>query len=127
MDKALTRRQFIKGTVGAVTCLSVMGLPVDGMAEVHCQSCGAVPRQRPGAAILPIAADLVRYCPNCGVSLQTNSHDITCADYEVCVALGVAVCGDPIAKGSPCFQVPFPNRRFLVGKNQSKDISALKF
>jgi len=127
MKKALTRRQFIKSTAGTVAGLGVTGFPLSAMAETHCLSCGALIKQSQRISLIPLGIDALSYCPNCGVSLRTHSHEIECSDYEHCVSLGVAICGDPIAKGNPCFLVPFPNRRFLEKKNQSQDISALKF
>ena len=128
MKKALTRRQFMKGAAGTVACLGVMVLPLDSAADARCRSCGATTKRNLASALLPLAIDPVRYCPNCGISLRTNSHEIDCPDYEQCVSLGVAICGDPAAKGSPCFRVPFPNHKLLVGADTSKkDIAALKF
>jgi hypothetical protein len=66
-------------------------IPLDSAASARCRSCGATAKLNLASAFLPLVIDPVRYCPNCGISLRTNSHEINCPNYEQCVSLGVAI------------------------------------
>ena len=114
MGEEITRRQFLKETVGTTATLSVgfcIGPGIDLKKTVQCKNCGAVNiytrsylpyltcQEEPGA------------CHDCAINLKTLKHDITCRSYPLCSKRNPAdrdVCHLP-----ECCQIPFPNHKYL--------------
>ncbi len=128
MNIPLTRRQFVKGAAGTFAALGTVALPVESMAGAHCENCGAVSSRNLASAFLPFVAAPLLYCPNCGIGLRTLSHDIECPRYAWCLAEGKAACTGAETQSSPCFLVPFPNAKLLMGtRHPRNNLIALKF
>lgn len=114
MDEEITRRQFLKETVGTTATLSVgfcIGPGIDLKKTVQCKNCGAVNiYTRSYLPYLTCQEEPVA-CHDCAINLKTLKHDITCRNYPLCSKRNPAdrdVCHLP-----ECCQIPFPNHKYL--------------
>ncbi|MBI2565450.1 MAG: hypothetical protein HYV63_00275 [Candidatus Schekmanbacteria bacterium] len=96
------RRDFLRisslaGLAVAATGGALAGAP---LFFVNCPACGCRSSASPLAALLE---DALRYCRNCGALIATGEIDVESP--QMCA-------------GADCFQVPFPDHRYLAGSDK---------
>ncbi len=124
MADDITRRQFLKKTVGTTATLSVglcVGQGVNLKESVRCNNCGAV-NVHTKSYLSYLSSEESGYCHECGTNLKTLKHDITCHCYSLCSKSNL----DSKNRGdlADCCQIPFPNHKYL--KKMRKPYFSLK-
>lgn len=118
----------MRGAIGTTACLGFLAAPLNGIAALQCGNCGAANIGNLTPALFPLVKKPIPYCPNCGVDLRTLKHELSCENYLRCLAKGEPVCGNGHGKYGSCFQVPFPNSKFLMRMHKPDfKIASLKF
>jgi hypothetical protein len=114
MGKEITRRQFLRDTLGTTATLSAGLFLVPGInlkETVQCKNCGAVNiHNRSYSNYLKYRGNSM-VCHDCGVNLRTLKHDIKCLNYQLFSEKNQDdkyLCHLP-----ECCQIPFPNHKYL--------------
>lgn len=114
MGKEITRRQFLKETVGTTATLGAGFFIVPGInlnATVQCKNCGAINTYTTGSYLYLNYREESVVCHDCGVNLGTLKYNITCRSFLLCSEKNPDVtylCHVP-----ECCQIPFPNHKYL--------------
>lgn len=111
----LSRREFLRTAGLAMAGLSVTLLvprmaQAEASLQVSCRHCGALfislPETSDGFGAQP-------HCPNCGINLATGRYDLDVHSGRPCYS-SRAKSGRAGSNKWDCFQVPFPNSRWVM-------------
>lgn len=114
MGKEITRRQFLRETLGTTATLSAGFFLVPSInlkKTVQCKNCGAVNIYNLSYLTYLNYREESMACHDCGVDLGTLKYDIKCTIYQLFLEKNQDdkyLCHLP-----ECCQIPFPNHKYL--------------
>ncbi|MFO8239385.1 MAG: hypothetical protein R6T90_00100, partial [Dissulfuribacterales bacterium] len=114
MGKEITRRQFLRETLGTTATISAGFFLVPGINHketVQCKNCGAVNIHTGSYSTYLNYREESMACHDCGVNLGTLKYDIKCLSYQL--FSGKNQDDKYLCHLTECCQIPFPNHIYL--------------